>query len=324
MYQTDQDHASATALAGPFTLREVVVMAGGVLLLLGSVLPFQVAGTFVNLWLFSSMVFNQFLSLALPMLIAGAFAWRRLSGRRRVVVGSLTLDQLGSVVAVLTVVYFFLGTVMSMNAGFLLGLVGALALLAGTTTAPVIPGFAADFEPGDGPLLTRPVRAASPATPRAGRADAPATGASDPKAAAATWPPAVDSTVGTATEPVGPSAATGQHEAVPASAQPRREEVAASPDDAALASAPDAAASPDDDEPFEASRGADEEHSYQAFWFAVPRPREVVDEDTGRTVFTAEPGSWILALEDRGHEYLIQDTDGRIGVLRDLANVERA
>ncbi len=30
-----------------------------------------------------------------------------------------------------------------------------------------------------------------------------------------------------------------------------------------------------------------------------------------------------MALEDRGHEFLVQDTDGKLGVLRELSNIER-
>jgi hypothetical protein len=62
---------------------------------------------------------------------------------------------------------------------------------------------------------------------------------------------------------------------------------------------------------------------YEAFWFAVPQPRTAVDEHTGAPAFTIEPGGWVLALEDRGEEFLVQNTDGRLGVLRDLSHVER-
>jgi len=44
---------------------------------------------------------------------------------------------------------------------------------------------------------------------------------------------------------------------------------------------------------------------------------------TGAPAFVIEPGGWVLALEDRGHEFLVQHTDGRVGVLRDLSNIER-
>lgn len=61
----------------------------------------------------------------------------------------------------------------------------------------------------------------------------------------------------------------------------------------------------------------------EAFWFAVAQPRTAVDPQTGAPAFVIEPGGWVLALEDRGHEFLVQHTDGRLGVLRDLSNIER-
>ncbi|MFH5878657.1 hypothetical protein [Arthrobacter sp. NA-172] len=74
-----------------------------------------------------------------------------------------------------------------------------------------------------------------------------------------------------------------------------------------------------------ASRRDEDEHGtqYEAFWFAVAHPRTVVDEHTGMTAFTIEPGTWVLALEDRGNEFLVQDADGKTGVLHDLSNIER-
>jgi len=62
---------------------------------------------------------------------------------------------------------------------------------------------------------------------------------------------------------------------------------------------------------------------HEAFWFAVAQPRTAVDERTGAPAFVIEPGGWVLALEDRGTEFLVQHTDGRLGVLRDLRNIER-
>jgi hypothetical protein len=70
-----------------------------------------------------------------------------------------------------------------------------------------------------------------------------------------------------------------------------------------------------------ANRPAEDVH--EAFWFAVAQPRTAVDEHTGAPVFVIEPGGWVLALEDRGHEFLVQHTDGRVGLLRDLSNIER-
>ena len=66
-----------------------------------------------------------------------------------------------------------------------------------------------------------------------------------------------------------------------------------------------------------------EEPAHEAFWFAVAQHRTAVDAETGAPAFVIEPGGWVLALEDRGHEFLVQHTDGRVGVLRDLSNIER-
>ncbi|WP_284975576.1 hypothetical protein [Arthrobacter sp. efr-133-TYG-104] len=63
--------------------------------------------------------------------------------------------------------------------------------------------------------------------------------------------------------------------------------------------------------------------AYEAFWFAVAQPRTAYDERSGAPAFTIDPGGWVLALEDRGHEFLVQDTDGKVGVLRELSNIER-
>ncbi|WP_426996906.1 hypothetical protein [Pseudarthrobacter sp. N5] len=68
---------------------------------------------------------------------------------------------------------------------------------------------------------------------------------------------------------------------------------------------------------------ADHEPAHEAFWFAVAQHRTAVDPRTGAPAFGIEPGGWVLALEDRGHEFLVQNTDGRVGVLRDLSNIER-
>ena len=71
------------------------------------------------------------------------------------------------------------------------------------------------------------------------------------------------------------------------------------------------------------SSRSDDSPAYEAFWFAVAQPRTAYDERTGAPAFTIEPGGWVLALEDRGDEFLVQDTDGKVGVLRELSNIER-
>ncbi|UEL27956.1 hypothetical protein [Pseudarthrobacter sp. L1SW] len=68
---------------------------------------------------------------------------------------------------------------------------------------------------------------------------------------------------------------------------------------------------------------SEEQPIHEAFWFAVAQHRTAYDPQTGAPAFVIEPGGWVLALEDRGHEFLVQHTDGRLGVLRDLSNIER-
>ncbi|WP_457963500.1 hypothetical protein M1E17_19010 [Arthrobacter sp. D1-29] len=68
---------------------------------------------------------------------------------------------------------------------------------------------------------------------------------------------------------------------------------------------------------------SDEAPVHEAFWFAVAQHRTAFHPQTGAPAFVIEPGGWVLALEDRGHEFLVQHTDGRLGVLRDLSNIER-
>ncbi|MGO1291449.1 MAG: hypothetical protein ACTMH0_09155, partial [Brevibacterium linens] len=62
----------------------------------------------------------------------------------------------------------------------------------------------------------------------------------------------------------------------------------------------------------------------QAFWFAVPEPREAVDEATGMPVFTIYPGDWYLSLEDNGSSFTVRDSDGSTtGVLRNIEGIQR-
>ncbi|WP_247827107.1 hypothetical protein [Arthrobacter antioxidans] len=78
-------------------------------------------------------------------------------------------------------------------------------------------------------------------------------------------------------------------------------------------------------EPITATRSAEEEPVVEAFWFAVGSPRPVFDEQTGREVFTLQPGDWEVGIEDRGTDFLVQDKrTGSVGILRDLRNIERA
>ncbi|MFJ5954354.1 hypothetical protein ACIQC5_00175 [Paenarthrobacter sp. NPDC092416] len=204
-----------------------------------------------------------------------------------------------------------------------------------TSGAPVV-GEARDSRPAvDVQPSAEPVASAAPAaagTPAATAAEA----APEPS------PAEPDVAFGGPAKPAAPEAATTQHTTQPPAAQqtadnepaahqPSAEQPASQRPWAATMATPivsgdtrvvsDSIGATVDP----ASRPDESSHTpaYEAFWFAVAQPRTVYNEQTGSPVFTIEPGGWVLALEDRGHEFLVQDTDGKVGVLRELSNIER-
>ncbi|MGW3628746.1 DUF5336 domain-containing protein [Streptomyces sp. NPDC005122] len=63
---------------------------------------------------------------------------------------------------------------------------------------------------------------------------------------------------------------------------------------------------------------------FSPFWFAVPVPRPLYPED-GSPAPIAElaPGTWYLAVEQRGQHLVAQTQDGRRGVLQDASGIQR-
>ncbi|RII16997.1 hypothetical protein DSC45_14635 [Streptomyces sp. YIM 130001] len=63
---------------------------------------------------------------------------------------------------------------------------------------------------------------------------------------------------------------------------------------------------------------------FSPFWFAVPVPRPLYAED-GNPAPIAElaPGTWYLAVEQRGPGLVAQTQDGRRGVLQDTTGIQR-
>ncbi|MFF2381621.1 DUF5336 domain-containing protein [Streptomyces sp. NPDC058108] len=63
---------------------------------------------------------------------------------------------------------------------------------------------------------------------------------------------------------------------------------------------------------------------FSPFWFAVPVPRPLFSED-GSPAPIAElaPGTWYLAVEQRGQHLVAQTQDGRRGVLQDVSGIQR-
>ncbi|MGN6406602.1 hypothetical protein [Sinomonas sp.] len=458
-----ESDSRSVAVVGPFTARDLAVFGGVLVMLIGSVLPLVQRGTQLNLWNAQNLYFIA-IGILLPIILAGLFVWRRLAPSASIRVGSLSLDQFGSVVAAFACSYFFVFAVTALTPGGFVGFIGGAILVAATVLGRFIPGFAKDFVgraevpahvvardavapivkpkaprpqkapvPGpqqqgspvapapwagtvthDGgpapaasappsagrfsprpsagaetavsPTVASPTVGAGAGTPGAGAASAGVAGAAVAAAAAAsaerdaqtralrsapTGQPGDDAVVlgdadgeaygapgavevaaapaPTATAPAEPApTATAPAEPVaapesPAPAaptpevpapevrapevrapEPAREPARAPEPENEVGPATQVAPAVDPYEGFEATRSFEEpEPEYEAFWFAVNQQRMAFDPESGLPVFALEPGQWILALQDRGNEFLVQSQDGRIGILRDLSGIER-
>ncbi|NUS11031.1 MAG: hypothetical protein HOY69_06435 [Streptomyces sp.] len=63
---------------------------------------------------------------------------------------------------------------------------------------------------------------------------------------------------------------------------------------------------------------------FSSFWFAVPVPRPLYDESgSGAQIAELTPGTWYLAVEQRGAALIAQTQDGRRGVLQDSSGIQR-
>ncbi|MGP3990430.1 DUF5336 domain-containing protein [Streptomyces sp. 3N207] len=64
--------------------------------------------------------------------------------------------------------------------------------------------------------------------------------------------------------------------------------------------------------------------NFQPFWFAVPMARPLFPEDgSPQPIAELAPGTWYLAVEQRGQTLIAQTQDGRRGVLQDTSNIQR-
>ncbi|MFF0202745.1 DUF5336 domain-containing protein [Streptomyces sp. NPDC005017] len=63
---------------------------------------------------------------------------------------------------------------------------------------------------------------------------------------------------------------------------------------------------------------------FSPFWFAVPVPRPLFAEDGSQSpIAELAPGTWYLAVEQRGGTLVAQTQDGRRGVLQDTSGIQR-
>jgi hypothetical protein len=63
---------------------------------------------------------------------------------------------------------------------------------------------------------------------------------------------------------------------------------------------------------------------FSPYWFAVPVPRPLFAEDGSQApIAELAPGTWYLAVEQRGATLVAQTQDGRRGVLQDTSGIQR-
>ncbi|MEV4329150.1 hypothetical protein AB0K02_01165 [Streptomyces sp. NPDC049597] len=75
--------------------------------------------------------------------------------------------------------------------------------------------------------------------------------------------------------------------------------------------------------PADASQGG-AASDFSPFWFAVPVARPLYGEDGSPTpIAELAPGTWYLAVEQRGPGLVAQTQDGRRGVLQDTSGIQR-
>lgn len=77
-------------------------------------------------------------------------------------------------------------------------------------------------------------------------------------------------------------------------------------------------------QPGPAAGGGAPDPNFQPFWFAVPVARPLFAEDgSPQPVAELAPGTWYLAVEQRGQALIAQTQDGRRGILQDTSNIQR-
>ena len=168
--------------------------------------------------------------------------------------------------------------------GLILSLVGTLALAGAAIATPLVPAL-------KGPLLPAPKPAAP--QPYGGQPQGgygyPGAGAPQP---------------GQPGQPFGGQPQPGQpYGAQPGQPQPGQPQQAQTP---------------------QAPQAQQPAGDFSPFWFAVPVPRPLFAEDGSPTpIAELAPGTWYLAVEQRGPSLIAQTQDGRRGVLQDTSGIQR-
>ncbi|MFF5634629.1 hypothetical protein [Streptomyces sp. NPDC012825] len=207
----------------------------------------------------------------------------------------LDLGQVG-VAATLFTAWSLFWTVLDLGevdagAGLILGLIAALVLAAAAVAGPLVPALKAPLVGAPKPQTPQPY-GMQPGRP--GPQGVPG-GYGYPGAQQQPYGGAHDASQG-AGHPFGPQGG--------ATPQPQ----------------PQAAERPEPQQQAPAQPASD----FAPFWFAVPIARPLYAEDGGQApIAELAPGTWYLAVDQRGQALVAQTQDGRRGVLQDTTGIQR-
>ncbi|MFF3352352.1 hypothetical protein ACFYWN_06825 [Streptomyces sp. NPDC002917] len=202
----------------------------------------------------------------------------------RKVVG-LDLGQFGAAFCVFALWTAFWTTIDAGDAGtgLILGLLAAIVLAGGAVATPLVPALKAPLMGAPRPQAVQPPYGGQPQ---------PGQGYGYP---------------GAQQQPYG--AQPGQPQPYGAQPQPGQP-------DPAMAHAPQAQQAP--------QGGSAPTGDFTPFWFAVPVARPLYGEDGSPSpIAELAPGTWYLAVEQRGPGLIAQTQDGRRGVLQDTTGIQR-
>ncbi|MCX5390393.1 DUF5336 domain-containing protein [Streptomyces sp. NBC_00094] len=191
----------------------------------------------------------------------------------------------------------------SAGAGLILGLIASLVLAGAAVAGPLVPALKAPLVGAPRPQTPQPY-GMQPGQP--GQQGVPG-GYGYPGAQQQPYGGPQDPSQG-AGQPFGAQGAPQQHAPQQHAPQPHAPQ---QPEpQAAQAPQPQAQAQPSGD--------------FAPFWFAVPVARQLYAEDGSQApIAELAPGTWYLAVEQRGAALVAQTQDGRRGVLQDTTGIQR-
>jgi len=246
------------------------------------------------------------------------------------------------------------GAGVSHGAGAYLGLLGILLAVGAEVATPMVPALSAPLlsnpegerlsgyphgQTGQYHYGSQPVQQAQPGQPFTGPQQAAPGGYGYPQQAPQGPAPAATPTPAPAPAPAPQDTPPNRDQATallkPVSPEPRRDPatavlkpVPADPQPEAepqpeAAAAPAAPAAPAAQEAAPAPREA--APAFAPFWFAVPALRTLAPEEdaAGAPVGELVPGTWYLAIAQRGDALLTQTQEGKRGLLTDTSGIQR-